>query len=246
VFSSQHAPSRFLYLAVLVCCLAFAAWAGRPFEANWHRLRWLDAALLVAVFFVAKDIAQVGRKSTDHVFYMAFPAELRPKDSFQQVKGPSQNYSPPDAWAGPVVLAMMDNEGFVGCYSVPDRAEPHGAIASGEPGYVGEAYLADGPGRARVVSFSTNSAIVEYEGALAGSTLVYNMNFDPSWRANGAPAKEHAHAVSTTVSSAAGRVTFRYYPRTLNAALLVFAATLAGIAGGPRLVRGRLRRRSSG
>jgi hypothetical protein len=239
IFSSQHAPSRFFYVGVLLLMLAFAAFAARWVDRSVARAPLLDVALLLPVYLIAANLVQVGRLSTDEVFYLEFPAALQRSATFHQVRAPSQNYSPAGAWAGPTVLAMMENAGFVTCYSVPDRGEPRGAIAQGDPDYAGEAYFADGGGNAAIISFSPNRAVVEFDGAKPGATLVYNMNYDPSWRANGRPALEYKHAVATTITSSSGRVEFRYYPRTMNAALFVFALTAFAAYGLPQIIRRR-------
>jgi hypothetical protein len=241
VFASQHAPSRFLYVGVLLLMLAFAALSDRALGRAIARLPILDRALLLPVYFIAANLVEVGRLSTDRVFYLHFPETVQRSDAFLQTPAPKQNYSPSDAWAGPVVLAMMANEGFVTCYSVPERGEPRGAIAKGDPGYAGEAYLASGSGHAKVVNFTTNSAVVEFDDATPGAMLVYNMNFDPSWRVDGRAAVEYRHAVATPISGTSGRVTFRYRPRTLFTSMVLFGLTVLLAFGTPLLVA-RLRR----
>jgi hypothetical protein len=124
---------------------------------------------------------------------------------------------------------MMSNEGFLGCYSVPNRAEPHGAVASADPKYRGEVHFEEGAGHAAVTHFSPSHAEIAYAGATPGAILVYNMNYDPSWRANGQRAMEYDHAVATRVGSAQGTVTFRYFPRTFLWGMALFVVTV-GVA----------------
>ena len=100
-----------------------------------------------------------------------------------------------------VLPSMLANRGVIECYGiapiVADRdAVPVGARGADEPGYPGRAYLAEGPGRAEVVEWSPNRAVVRYDGAAPGALLVYNMNFDPGWRAGETPALNHEHAVA--------------------------------------------------
>jgi hypothetical protein len=149
---------------------------------------------------------------------------------------PSFNYSPPDAWAGASLLSMYNNRGYIQCYSVPERGEPRGAIAKDQPGYKGEAYVI-GAGNAVVARWTPNTAEIEVAGAQPGDTLVYNMNFDPGWRANGQPAMDYAHAVATKLKGGPERVRFTYYPRTLDLGLAVFVITILAAIAGPRLWR---------
>jgi hypothetical protein len=243
IFASQHVPSRFLYLACLCLMLAVVGllemWLGRLIA----RAPVLDALLIVPVWFCAIDIADVSHVATEMPFTLRMPAVTWHPD-FKQVWWPDYNYEPPGAWAGPSLPMMMANDGFLGCYSVPDRAEPHGAVAAKDPLYRGEAYVEGGTGRATVVRFSPNGADVAYSDAKPGAMLVYNMNYDPSWRADGHPAVDHKHAVAARLEAAEGVIHFRYFPRTLPWGLLLFAITFASAAWAhsPRRDRGVRRR----
>ena len=75
-------------------------------------------------------------------------------------------------------------------------------------------------------------------GAAAGAIVVYNQNFDPSWKANGAPAAAWNELVSAPVpAGGTGRVVFRYYPRTLNLGLFICFLTALVAFGGPHAPR---------
>src|SRR6185437_14706765 len=56
VFRSQHVPSRFLYVAVLLFALVAAAGIGRFIEKRQRRLPWLDAVAAALVFVLAVDV----------------------------------------------------------------------------------------------------------------------------------------------------------------------------------------------
>jgi len=231
MFSSQHVPTRFLFPAVLLLTLVFASFAGSYLDRIVASNGWVDLLLLAPVWAAAFDIASVGRKSTEHAFYMEAPP-IAPNAEFHQQTTLPFNYSPPD-WAGASLLAEFGNIGLVGSYGLPPFEA--GAIAVGAPGYRGEAYVVGPPGGvARVVHFTPNTAVVEYDHAGPGSLLVYNMNFDPSWRADGRAATDYKNAVATPLSAQAGRRTFSYYPRGLNWGLLVCMMTFAIAFGGAR------------
>ncbi len=240
IFSSQHVSSRFAYVAILMMMTAFAALVGSFVDRYDRRIPWVSALVLFFAWHIGVDVANVGAVATARTFFLDFPA-IEPYPKFVQSNRPEYEYDPPASRAGASLLAMYRNEGFVDCDLVPEGAKPHGAIARGLPGYRGEAYIADGPGTASIVEWSPSHAVFQYDGATPGTMLVYNMNWDPAWDANGAPAPEVAHAVAGTLPNAKGRMTFRYRPRTIGPGLLVFFATLLAIGYGParRLYRRR-------
>jgi hypothetical protein len=190
---------------------------------------------------LARDISSVAQNCAEHAFYMkATPVKEKP--IFEQLNIPTPAYIPPDAWAGPALLEVYANEGFMGCFNVPERAEPKGAIAKEDKRYKGEAYVVNGKGEANVVSWSPNAVAIDVRNAAPGAVLVWNMNFEPSWRANGKPAMEWEHAVSAPITSGTDRIVFSYYPRTLNVSLGVLAATVFLAFVRPLWRRRRLRR----
>jgi hypothetical protein len=246
VFASQHVPSRFMAMAVLASLLASLAWLERTLG---HRLRtritWRVGALAV-VGLVLADVANVSRNTTVSAFTLQMP-KVAWRAEYKQLQALPYDYSPAGAWAGPSYPAMLANDGFVGCYSVPDRADPKGAIASDQAGYRGESYVVGTSGaRAAITSWSPNRVVVSYEGAAAGDWVVLNQNFDPGWRANEAPAASHDRAVAFKAEGATGTVTFSYRPRTWWPSLLVFAVTLAGCVAWVRRRQAWVRRRRDG
>jgi hypothetical protein len=240
IFSSQHVPSRFFYVAVLLMMTGFAAVIGKLVDRYDRRWPWVSLLFLAPAWWIGVDIANVGAIATTHVFFLESP-KIEPYPAFVQSEHPQYDYSPPASRAGASLLAMERNEGFVDCDLVPGSAKPHGAISRTSPGYRGEAYVADGPGTASVVEWSPSHAVVQYAGVRPGSTIAYNMNWDPGWNANGEPALEIAHAVAATVTTPSGRVEFRYRPRSLASSLALFFVTILVIGFGParRLYRRR-------
>jgi hypothetical protein len=232
VFSSQHVPSRFMYLGFLCLMLAFVGWLGGRLDRPFARRTWLGTLAWIPCWYIVMNIAEVSRVTTEEAFRLRLPAVTWHTD-FKQISYPSYNYDPPGAWAGPSLPAMMSNEGFLGCYSMPDRGEPHGAVAVGTPGYRGEAYFEEGGGSAQITKWSPNGAEIEYANATPGAVLVYNMNYDPGWRADGRRSLDYKHAVAARVGAARGKVSFRYFPPAFPLGILAFLVTaiLAGWGG---------------
>lgn len=227
VFSSQHVPSRFIAMAILALTLAFVAWVERRFLWRYASLFWVDLVGIAALAILLTDMATVSQHCMTEAFTLNMP-QTTWRNEFQQIAVPPYNYDPPGAWAGPSFPAMLSNDGFVGCYSVPDRADPKGAVARGGSNYHGEAYVAGGgAGTARITSWSPNRATIAFEGLEGDATVVYNMNFDPNWTVQGADIVEVAHAVGFKPHRSTGEVTVRYRPRTLVPTLFVALFTIA-------------------
>jgi hypothetical protein len=145
-------------------------------------------------------------------------------------------------WAAPVLLSMFANTGVIRCYGVDPNFVP-GALPSDLPRYPGLAYVAEGEGTATVVEWTPNRAVVEVRGATPGALLVYNMNHDPSFRANGEPALAWKGVNAKRLESINERVEFSYFPRTLRYSWLLPLLTLAALAGFSRRFSARVRER---
>lgn len=233
VFSSLHVPSRFHFPMVLLLAVCFAAWAG-PTVARWLERRPLvDLVLLLPVALIMADVVIVGQRPFAESFTLQAPAQILRRPQFEHANTAPINYVKRDAFP-PVLLAMMANTGVIQCYGVPPSMVP-GAKGIGAPGYRGNAWVASGVGSARVVEWSPNRALVKVEGAAPGSLVVYNMNWDPGWTANGRPALQHERTVAAHADG--DTIEFRYRPRTLGLGLGVFLLTVAILVGGPRLAR---------
>jgi len=146
-----------------------------------------------------------------------------------------------------MLLSMMANSGVIKCYGVDTDFKP-GALAAEAPNYRGRVYIAAGAGTAEISDWSPNHADVRVAGAGPGALLVYNMNYDASWRANGEPALDYNGLVATRltrfetpdslrdtrrgegVKGDVAQVTFRYFPRTLRYSWLLSVLTLGLVA----------------
>ena len=225
LFASLHVPSRFHYPMVLVLGVCFASWATRFVERSRRMSGWLDAALLAGVAWIASDIAQVSRRPFAEAFWMEKPDKIEVAEPFEHRTRANINYKRRD-WAAPVLLSMFANTGLIECYGVDPGFKSIGARGVDDPRYRGRAYFAQGSGEATLVQWSPNRAVVEVKGATEGALLVYNMNYDPSWRADGKPALDQEHAVAMRVNAGDRSVVFSYFPRTLKWSVPLFFVTL--------------------
>jgi hypothetical protein len=236
-FSSQHVPSRWHYPMLLLLGLAFLTVVGPHVDRWLKRAPALDLLLLLPLGLFCSDIGRVARQPFEQAFWMEKPAEIPALPLFEQHTNGPINYVRRD-WAPPMLLSMMANSGVIKCYGVDTDFKP-GAVAAESPNYRGRVYIADGAGTAQISDWSPNHADVRVAGASAGALLVYNMNYDASWRANGEPAIDYQGLVATRLTGDVEQVTFRYFPRTLRYSWLLFVLTLG-------LIGRALRRPASG
>lgn len=236
VFSSLHVPSRFHYPMLLFLSLAFVGWVAPLVERGVRRHPWLDALLLVPLLWGTLDITTVSSRPLGQAFWMEKPDEIPRAQFFEHRAEPVVHYRKRD-WAPPVLLPMMANTGVIKCYGVPESF-PVGATGADSPGYPGRAYVAQGEGRVEVLDWSPNHVRLRVSNGSPGALLVYNMNFDSSWKANGLPAESHHDQVATRLAEGGNtEVEFRYFPRTLPRALLVFALTVVGMLAAPSVTK---------
>ena len=241
-FASQHVPSRFLYPMILFLGLAFAAAAARWVDPLVERRPWADALLLLPVALVAADIAHVSRVPFTEAFWMRKPDLIQPLALFEHRTNPPLRYKRPD-WAPPMLLAMMANTGVIACYGLDPSFVP-AAVAADDPRYRGRAFVAAGAGEAEVVGWSPNAARVRVRGAAPGALVVYDMNDDPSWRADGARAISQDGLVAGPLAPGAEEIAFRYRPRSLRWSLPIFVLTLVACLTPPLGRRRRAARAS--
>jgi hypothetical protein len=100
----------------------------------------------------------------------------------------------------------------------------------------------EGNGEVELVSWTPNSATVELTAVTPGELVVYNMNHDPSWLANGEPALSHEGLVAARAPADGSRVEFRFRPRTLTWSLPLFLLTLGGVLTPRRAFQALLQR----
>ena len=251
LFSSQHLPARILFLAILLLALVLAAGAEEPW-ARFARRRsrlWAEAAALAIVCLYGFDLASISRQATVAPFRLEVPPVTVSAD-FKQEKFQHYRYGKPAVgpalrdryeWPAKIIYpSMLANTGMVTCYGIPLEAKSN-VIGSDQPEYRGLAFVASGAGRAEVTRWTPNAVTLHVTGASPGDRIVYDMNFDPGWRAAGAPAENWHGLVGAKVHSGDELVEISYRPKGLTAGLVVFVLTV--LTQGLSLARERRRRR---
>jgi len=235
-FSSQHLPARILFLAILLLALVLCAGA----EETWRRFArgrpWAEAAALAIVCLYGIDLASISRQATVAPFRLEVPP-IRASAAFKQEKLQHYRYGKPAVgnelrdryeWPAKIIYpSMLANTGMVTCYGIPLEAKSN-VIGSDEPEYRGLAFLSSGAGRAQVTRWSPNAVTIHVTGASPGDRVVYDMNFDPGWRAAGASAENWHGLVGAKVQSGDELVEISYRPKGLTVGLVLFVLTVVG------------------
>jgi hypothetical protein len=252
-FRSQHVPSRLLWPGVLCLALALSGAVAEPWRRFAAARRWAEPALLIVIGLYALDLAVVARQATVAPFRLGVP-EVRRAPAFEQLARSPYAYAKPAIaerrlrerfdWPTKIMYpTMLANQGVVRCYGVPPEVTS-AVTGRDQPGDRGLVYLASGRGEARVVDWTPNAVRVGVTGASPGDTLVYDMNFDAGWRADGRPALDWHGLVGAPVRDGGSVIELRYRPPGLAAGLVAFAATLIGLGGA--ILVGRRRRAAVG
>lgn len=240
IFASQHVPSRFHYPMLLFLGAAFVIGTKDVLEARIRARPWLDVALLLPVALFGWDLARYSRTPFEQAFWMRAPDPIERRPVFEHRWRSPVSYVVRD-WAEPALLPMMANTGVIHCYGVDPEFQSH-AIPKGAREYRGPVYV-DGPGKAALVHWTPNTAIAELEGVTPGEIVVYNMNYDKSWRANGEPALVHDGLVAARAPADGSRVEFSYVPRTLSWSMPLLLFTLVAVFLPGRFLGTALRRK---
>jgi hypothetical protein len=253
VFRAQQVPARWLYPGVLLlACAAVAAFERGLTRSG--RARWaLEIAALLAVAGIAFDVGRVARLPLRD--RMAFPGPTTAESTgpFRvEPRLPAALQYQPGEWAPTTLSAERANVGTIECNTFAPLSNFGGAAVGaghdsrppglgvhgvGEPGYRGEAYLADGVGTATVVAWAPDAVDVRIEGAQPGELVVLNQNWDPGWSVDGERAVDRDGTVAGRAKLAAQTVRFRYRPPCMWPGLLVFAATVGVLVFLARRVR---------
>jgi hypothetical protein len=243
---SQHVPTRFLLVALLVIALLAAhGLAVLGTTLSKRRRGWI---FLAAILFVAVDIFYVRQGILKPAQCMSpvqwSPGEIRrePILSLQQ--------APPDmvchdllggscgcsntATAARAGVALIDvNEPLCPrADSTEYSGRLPGLVSATDPAYRGEAWLDPPAGSARMVRSSSNAVSIAVDASEA-CTLVLNRNADPGWSvatmALGRPFADAQQRLALQVPAGTYTVTLHYRPPGLLWGLVLFFASLAGL-----------------
>lgn len=242
-FSSQHVPSRFHYLMLFFLGLAFVDTAQGWLAPRLGKHVRVQVLLLLPLAVFVIDLVRVNQRPFEQAFWMRAP-QIEPAERFRHLTDAAVSYEQPD-WAAPMLLSMFANTGVIRCYGA-DPTLKIGAIAADAAGYRGQTFVAEGEGVAEVVRWTPNSAEIRVASASPGALIAYNMNYDPSWSANGEPALNHRGMVAARLREGTSGLTFRYFPRTLRYSLPLLLLTLLSLllacSGRARALLSRWRR----
>lgn len=212
IFASQHVPSRFHFPMLLMLGAAFVVLAAKYTEPWLERRPWLDVVLLLPVAVLAWDMTRFSQTPFGQAFWMTAPANIPSAPLFEHHEAPRVHYVRRD-WAPPMLLSMFANTGVTVCYGVDPNFVPR-AVPVESPLYPGAVFLPGG-GTATVRKWTPNRALVDVSGARPGDLVVYNMNYDAGWLADGKPALEEGGLVAGRLAPGRSSISFRYFPRTL-------------------------------
>lgn len=228
VFKSQHVPSRFLYPAALLLAIVAASGIGKLVARRERRFPYLDAIVASVALLVGLDVARVAQKPMTQSMWMVPPDHIPADRPFHFEKNPPFQYKKRD-WAGPMYLAMLGNTGVLNCYGAPPF-ERRGALASSDPRYAGEVFVAEGAGSARIASFRPNGATIALEGAEAGTVVVFNMNYDEGWRSSAGVVENRDNRVAVRLPAGVTTLSLSYRPPGFFLGLFVGIVALGASA----------------
>jgi hypothetical protein len=245
VLSTQAMPSRWMYLAVLLTACAAAGASERGLVHLGRKRLAAEVALVALVAWVAFDVVTVARGPLLEA--TRAPAALAADQTaafVTETKLPGA-LAPPESSTPASLPAERANLGTIECNTFPGlsnypgiaatlpaydgRPSGIGARGRGDADYQGEAYLVEGRGLARVVSWAPGAVDVQVEGARAGDHLVLNQNWDPGWSVGGADAWSYRNAIAATLRDGTATVAFRYRSRLAWPGLLLFVVTVGAL-----------------
>ncbi|HEY1693336.1 MAG TPA: hypothetical protein VGG39_14310 [Polyangiaceae bacterium] len=247
ILSSEHVPFRWLYPAVLLLACVTAAAVERGMMRTGRLRLGVEAAAVLLVAWIARDIATVARFPFEDHFDYDGPANQDSTGPFTTTeKLPKALDYPGNSWWAPTTLpAEIANMGTIECNTfhglnnfsglsdvVPGyegRPTGLGAHGEGEPGYRGEVYLDGGPGTASFASWSPNAIDVHVEGANPGQAVVVNQNWDPGWSVDGMQAVDYLDTIAGRVTSPSQTLHFRYRAPLFWPGCALFLATVVGL-----------------
>jgi hypothetical protein len=240
IFKSQHVPVRWQYPATLILGVAAAAAVERLLRYRYRSRSPLEVALFLLVAWVGYDITLNTEPILRGALRRPMPTVHARSEFHQYDKVPSDLHYHERDWTPPALLLMMANVGSIECGTFPGfhpwyrdaqgRAPGLGAKGEGSAVYRGEAYLASGPGSARISRFTPNEITVEVSGARAGDLVILNQNWEAGWSVNGEEPVNHRDTLAVRARAPSGVFVFEYRPRTWPLALAVFTVTAFAVS----------------
>jgi hypothetical protein len=228
-----------MYPALLVLMVGAVAVAERTLRRSAWARPWLELVALVGVAWVGNDIAHIARVPITHMFSTPMPAVADSTGPFHTEVHIPPSLAYQSDWAPATLTAVLANVSTTDCGTYPafhNYFRDHlghipglGAHGVGDPGYKGEAYVAEGAGKAEIVSFTPNEITVVVHGATPGDHVVLNQNWDAGWSARGARTANLDDQVSATIDAPEQTFVFRYRPLAWWPGLALFFATVGGV-----------------
>lgn len=249
LFESQHVPSRWLYPALLLFCVAAAGAAQNLLERPTRWARQLEVLLLVIAAYIALDISGQSRTSMQGAFRRQMKPSLPQKEQFYQLKRPVSQLCYAQADYAPEVLpAMMSGRGIIDCTLVAalnvwskkrddGRVIGIGARGRDEADYRGEAFVMSGVGTVAIEHWSPNRVSLWVRGGKAGDRLILNQNYDPGWSAQGYEVENVEDRAAVRLKSGQERVEFVYVSPRFWVGLITCVVALVVFGVAWRLVR---------
>ncbi|HEY6464217.1 MAG TPA: MBL fold metallo-hydrolase [Polyangiaceae bacterium] len=241
VFKSQHAPSRWLYPAVMLLSCAAAAGADRLLRRTNRPRALVEAGIALVTVLVAIDMGTVARRPVAQSFVNAAPDVPDATTPFHvEHRLPPVGGYRPGLWDIATLPGVFENVGTMECDTDLRLHSAHrdedgrmpgvGAYGDDDPEYRGEVYVAETAAAATITSWTPNDVTVHVEHARPGDHLVLNQNWDPGWRADEEPAPSYRDAVAAVIRAPDEDVRFRFRPPGLGWGLVLLGATAVGIA----------------
>jgi len=211
-FGAMSFPAKYFnfFLPFIIALMA-----GSMFSVL-DRKRWLRAALVPAILvclWATWPLFWRNRVVLERLFDEPAPAETR--GEFCQIKMSGISRNKRNAY-----LPLKRNMGLINWYSYvrwQENAQPRFYVdpagrAEVNPSYKGEAFIAHGKGRARVLALAPNRIVVSVN-ADEPCVLVVNQNYHPGWRCTpGRPSPTDGLLSVPLHSAGAEVVAFRFVP----------------------------------
>jgi hypothetical protein len=204
VFGSMRVPVRHALLMDLHIGLLFGAMLARAREvAGELPPRWKQAAVAGLVMLLGAATFDLSTQNNRQLFgfYHVDPS-VPPRDGpYRMVRGDSN-------W---LFRGPARNEGQLACYDIPNpiAISPH---LKAQP--ASEAYVGEGQGTARVLSWNPNQFVVSAT-TTTPAVIALNTNFHRDWHVGDGDAERWRGLVAARVPAGVHELRFWYRPRRL-------------------------------